>query len=150
MYNKSLPAKTSSTIPSRYFNFEILNWRKNLNESRRLQLKMLVKAYLHILSLDSKARYFKKYNQPNKIYRAYFKYSYAPIWRPLSKIILQHWNYWRPESALRGSNDNLPAVFELIFNFRCNGFMLFYYVLKELQRYLFETADALESCWKEK
>lgn len=59
MYNKSLPAKTSSTIPSRYFNFEILNWRKNLNESRRLQLKMLVKAYLHILSLDSKARYFK-------------------------------------------------------------------------------------------
>lgn len=56
---KSLQAKTSSTIPSRYFNFEVLNWRKNLNESRRLQLKMLLKAYLHILSLDSKARYFK-------------------------------------------------------------------------------------------
>ena len=33
---------------------------------------------------------------------------------------------------------NLPGVFELLYNFDCNGFMIFYYVLKELQIRLYE------------
>lgn len=40
--------------------------------------------------------------------------------------------------------ENLPAVFELLYNFRCNGFMIFYYVLKELRSRLFDESDVLE------
>lgn len=45
----------------------------------------------------------------------------------------------------RDSAENLPDAFELLFNFRCNGFMLFYYALKEWQARIFdETYYALE------
>ena len=45
----------------------------------------------------------------------------------------------------RDSAENLPDVFELLYNFRCNGFMLFYYALKEWQARIFdETYYALE------
>ena len=39
--------------------------------------------------------------------------------------------------------ENLPDVFEVLYNFRCNGFMLFYYAMKELQARLFDETEVL-------
>ena len=38
-------------------------------------------------------------------------------------------------------DEKLPPFFELLYNFRCNGYMLFYFVLKDLERFLFDKAD---------
>ncbi|MBQ6298298.1 MAG: hypothetical protein IJK81_11555 [Selenomonadaceae bacterium] len=38
-------------------------------------------------------------------------------------------------------DEKLPPFFELLYNFRCNGYMLFYFVLKDLERLLFDKAD---------
>ena len=45
--------------------------------------------------------------------------------------------------------ENLPDVFELLYNFRCNGFMLFYYALKELQARLFDETEFISELEKE-
>ena len=182
--NQNSAATDSSAISSRYFNFEISGWRKNLDENRRLQLKMLVKAYLHILSLDAKTRYIKnkisqtKFNghilnilalQYDDLYQKlscgteivdalnqlYAELSFQlknndSVTKALNSLKKYNWQLTpetkRPKVAAKilGINENVPAVFELLFNFRCNGFMLFYYVLKELQSRLFEETDALE------
>lgn len=50
----------------------------------------------------------------------------------------------RPKVAaeiLKTKVDSLPASFELLYNFRCNGYMLFYYVLKDLELRFYEDAD---------
>lgn len=41
------------------------------------------------------------------------------------------------------ADEKLPPVFELLYNFRCNGYMLFYFVLKDLERILFNKADSI-------
>lgn len=38
-------------------------------------------------------------------------------------------------------DEKLPPFFELLYNFRCNGYMLFYFVLKDLESLLFDKAD---------
>ena len=40
-------------------------------------------------------------------------------------------------------DEKLPPFFELIYNFRCNGYMLFYFVLKDLEHILFNKADSI-------
>lgn len=40
--------------------------------------------------------------------------------------------------------ENFPAIFELLYNFRCNGFMLFYYVLVNLESSLFDEKEFIE------
>ena len=39
------------------------------------------------------------------------------------------------------NNEKVPPVFELLYNFRCNGFMLFYFVLKDLENRLFNEVE---------
>lgn len=38
-------------------------------------------------------------------------------------------------------DEKLPPFFELLYNFRCNGYMLFYFILKNLQSPLFDKVD---------
>ena len=38
-------------------------------------------------------------------------------------------------------DEKLPPFFELLYNFRCNGYMLFYFILKNLQSPLFNKAN---------
>ena len=38
-------------------------------------------------------------------------------------------------------DEKLPPFFELLYNFRCNGYMLFYFILKNLQSLLFDKVD---------
>lgn len=42
-------------------------------------------------------------------------------------------------------DEKLPPVFELLYNFRCNGYMLFYFILKNLQSLLFDKADYISN-----
>lgn len=55
----------------------------------------------------------------------------------------------RPKVAAKilGLNDDekLPPFFELLYNFSCNGYMLFYFVLKDLEQLLFDKADFLQA-----
>ena len=41
------------------------------------------------------------------------------------------------------ADEKLPPFFELLYNFRCNGYMFFYFVLKDLERLLFNKADSV-------
>lgn len=40
-------------------------------------------------------------------------------------------------------DEKLPPCFELLYNFRCNGYMLFYFVLKDLEHILFNKANSV-------
>ena len=61
------------------------------------------------------------------------------------------WHFTREEDrpsvaaeilGLNPSNDEkLPPAFELLYNFRCNGFMLFYFLLKDLESYLCDEVE---------
>ena len=42
-------------------------------------------------------------------------------------------------------DEKLPPSFELLYNFRCNGYMLFYFVLKDLEQLLFNKAHFLQA-----
>ena len=52
----------------------------------------------------------------------------------------------RPTVAAKilGSKKILPPFFELLYNFRCNGFMLFYFVLKDLEHHNFDRVKFVE------
>ena len=41
------------------------------------------------------------------------------------------------------ADEKLPPFFELLYNFRCNGYMLFYFILKDLESILFDKADSI-------
>ena len=55
----------------------------------------------------------------------------------------------RPKVAAKilslNNDEKLPPVFGLLYNFRCNGYMLFYFVLKDLEHLLFDKADFLQA-----
>lgn len=42
-------------------------------------------------------------------------------------------------------DEELPPFFELLYNFRCNGYMLFYFVLKDLEHRLFNVANFISA-----
>lgn len=42
-------------------------------------------------------------------------------------------------------DEKLPPFFELLYNFRCNGYMLFYFILNNLQSLLFDKANYISN-----
>lgn len=180
--------KLTTDAPSLFFTFENNpDWRKTLNEEKRAELFKLVKAYLHILSLDRRTRFIKNATKEksfhghilnlldlqyddryqklscgvevaealNQLYAELLLYieTSADVKVALNSLKAERWHLVvkqdRPRVAAKilgldsSAGENLPDVFELLYNFRCNGFMLFYYALKELQARLFDETEVL-------
>lgn len=185
-----LPSLTQTiSSDAKCFEFENQGWRGNLDKDKQERLRLLVKAYLRILSLDRKRRYLKnffrqktfgghiinilklQYDDLNQKLPCGMEVSEAldQIYPELLSIVnnsesakkaldsLKVFKWHLVEENLRplvaakildfklSENENLPATFELLYNFRCNGFMIFYYILKELQGRLFEISDVILS-----
>lgn len=175
----------TTDAPDQFFEFENAGWRKGLDDGKRDELFKLVKAYLHILSLDRKKRFIEnaakeksfhghiinllslQYDDrcqklscgvelPEALNQLYAELSLKletvdAVKKTLNALKEKKWHLVaeqdRPRVAaeiLGLDVENLPAVFEVLYNFRCNGFMIFYYVLKELEARLFDENDVLE------
>lgn len=174
-----------TTDHERYFKFEVDGWRKELDENLRDKLKLLVKSYLQILSLDRKMRYIKNFMRQtkfnghvinilklqyddlhqklpcgveitdalNQIYAELYGHfeNASSVKKSLEALKIKNWHLTcaddRPKVAAKilslRDTEKLPPAFNLLFNFRCNGFMIFYFVLKELQTQLFEDSNFL-------
>ena len=186
-------SKLTTNAPSLFFNFEDNpDWRKTLDEEKRAELFKLVKAYLHILSLDRRTRFIKNATKEksfhghilnlldlqyddryqklscgvevaealNQLYAELLLYieTLADVKAALNSLKEERWHCVaeqdRPRVAAKilgldsSAVENLPDVFELLYNFRCNGFMLFYYALKELQARLFDETEVLSELEK--
>lgn len=186
-YLKSLSEKSPDPKSnSRHFDFEISDWKKNIDESLKAKLLTLIEAYQAVLSLNYKAQKEEKSMHEkffsghvfNILKLQYDEYLYQKLacgieietalnqlYAELSLLLktsakakaaidgLKN-NKWhltcekdRPEVAAKilglnlSDDEELPPFFELLYNFRCNGYMLFYFVLKHLESSLFDKVD---------
>lgn len=185
-----LECKSRPSLPTgeqkQCFKFEVAGWRKELDKNLRDKLKLLIKAYLHILSLNRKRQYIKNFtNQTkfsghvinilrlqyddlhqklpcgveiadalNQLYAALYDHfeNAAEVKKALNELKNKQWHLTcaedRPKVAAEilgfSRAEELPSVAVLLFNFRCNGFMLFYFILTEVQRRFFEDSDLLD------
>ena len=185
LLERKSPLPMSATENGKFFKFEVDGWRKKLDKNLSCDLKLLMKSYLHILSLDRKMRYMKNLmNQTkfkghvtnilklqyddlhqklscgaeivealNQIYAelcGQFKNA-AEVKKALSKMKTKRWHLTLAENRAKvaaeilgfDEAEKLPPVCELLFNFRCNGFMILYFVLAEIQHRLFDSSDFL-------
>lgn len=75
----------------------------------------------------------------------------AKVKETIENLKEHKWHFTREEDRPRvaaqilglnlSADEKLPPFFELLYNFRCNGYLLFYFILKDLECELFNAAE---------
>ena len=177
-----------SSFDTRCFDFQVLNWRKTLDESLSEELGKLIQAYGDILSLAWKVQQvencmreqnfggcvvnilklqYDDYRRQKLSFGVDIETALKELYSELADLLDTNakisaaieslknhkWHFTREEDRSTvaakilalNPDKKLPSCFELLYNFRCNGFGLFYFVLKDLEGLRFDKEKSVKA-----